>query len=151
MKSIVLYVVLAAVTACAQTEAPNDKQSSNTRQKLMQIEQELVDALIKGDSSPFERYVADTATFTGPDGIVSDKPGFLADLKSGDLKFQSSKLDDMKVQVYGDMAVVTYNSTDKGSYKGKDVSGRYRWMDVFVNRDGRWQIVAGQGTRLGQQ
>jgi ketosteroid isomerase-like protein len=95
--------------------------------------------------------VADTATFTGPDGILSDKAGFVADLKSGELKVQSSKLDDMKVQVYGDMAVVTYGSTDKSTYKGKDVSGRYRWMDVFVNRDGRWKIVAGQGTRLGQQ
>ena len=93
MKSIVLYVVLAAVTACAQTETPNNKQSGNTRQKLMQIEQELADALIKGNSSPTERYVADTATFTGPDGIVSDKTGFLAAFKSGDLKFQSSKLD----------------------------------------------------------
>jgi hypothetical protein len=151
MKSIILFVVLAVVTACARTEASNNKQTGNTQQRLMQIEQEMVDDLIKGDSSGIERYVADTATFTGPDGIISDKAGFVADLKSGELKLQSSKLDDLKVQVYDDMAVVTYGSTDKGTYKGKDVSGRYRWMDVFVNRDGGWKIVADQGTRLGQQ
>jgi hypothetical protein len=47
--------------------------------------------------------------------------------------------------------VVTYGTTDKGSYKGKDISGNYRWTDVFVKRNGRWQIVAGQGTRVAQQ
>jgi ketosteroid isomerase-like protein len=56
----------------------------------------------------------------------------------------------MKVRVYGDMAVATYGSTDKGSYKGKDISGRFRWTDVFVKRNGRWEIVAGQGTRISQ-
>ena len=47
------------------------------------------------------------------------------------------------------MAVVTYAMADKGSYKGKDISGEYRWTDVFVKRDGRWQLIAGQGTAIG--
>jgi ketosteroid isomerase-like protein len=118
----------------------------------MKIEQELLDALLKGDTSAGERYLADTFTFTAPDGTVQDKARFIADVKSGDLKFESSKYEDMKVQVHGDAAVVTYGSTDKGSYKGNDLSGQYRWTDVFVKRNGRWQIVAGHGTRIaGQQ
>jgi uncharacterized protein DUF4440 len=151
MKSVALVVLLAVATAYAQTAASNNKQAGDTQNKLTQVEHELVNALVKGDSSPFELYVADTATFTGPDGILNDKASLVADLKSGDLKFQSSKLDDMKVQVYGDMAVVTYGSTDEGTYKGKNISGRYRWTDIFVNRGGQWKIVAEQGTRLGQQ
>jgi ketosteroid isomerase-like protein len=64
---------------------------------------------------------------------------------------ESSKSEDMKVQVYRDTAVVTYRSTDKGNYKGNDISGRYRWTDVFVKRNGRWQVVSTQGTRIAQQ
>ena len=48
----------------------------------------------------------------------------------------------MKVRAYGDTAVVTYVTTDKGKFKGQDISGRYRWTDVFVRRGGTWQIVA---------
>jgi ketosteroid isomerase-like protein len=150
MKSIILIPLLAIAAAWAQVEASNNKQADNTQQRLMKIEQDLVDALIKGDSSVFERYVAETAMFTDEDGI-SDKARLVTDLRSGDLKFQSSKLNDMKVQVYGDAAVVTYGSTDKGTYKGKDISGRYRWTDTFVNSNGHWKIVAEQGTRLRQQ
>jgi len=49
---------------------------------------------------------------------------------------------DMKVHVYGDTAIVTGLNTTKGTFKGKDTSGAYRFTDVFVKRDGRWQVVA---------
>jgi ketosteroid isomerase-like protein len=123
----------------------------NAEQALLQIEQELLDALLKGDTSAGERHLADTFVFTGPDGAVQDKARLIADMKSGDLKIESSTNEDMKVQVHGDAAVVTYRSTDKGSYKGNDLSGQYRWTDMFVKRNGRWQLVAGQGTRIMQQ
>jgi ketosteroid isomerase-like protein len=150
-----LVVAVLAITASSlafgQTKDRSNKKSGNVEQTLMQIEQELLDALLKGDTSAAQRYTADTYIFTGPDGTVMDKGRSIADLKSGDLKIESSKLDDMKVQAYGDTAVVTYRSTDKGNYKGSDLSGQYRWTDVFVKRNGRWQIVAGQGTRIAQQ
>lgn len=69
----------------------------------MRIERELLNALLKGDATASERYLADTYVFTGPDG---------------------TSLDGAKVQVYGNTAVVTYSSNDKGTYKGKDISGR---------------------------
>jgi hypothetical protein len=83
--------------------------------------------------------------------MVMDKARSIDDLKSRNLKIESSKLDDMKVHVYGSSAVVTYGTTDKGTYKEKDISGKYPWTDVFVKRNGRWQLVAGQGTPVRQQ
>src|SRR5215210_7442682 len=123
-------------------------QATNEEQNLKRIEQELTDALLKGDASVFERYLADAFIFTGPDGVVMSKAEFIAPIKSGDLKFESSKLDDMKVKLYGNTAVVTYQTTDKGTYKGNDLSGQYRWIDVFVKQGEGWQIVATQGTRI---
>ena len=154
MKLILVVAVLAITSSSVtfgQTKDPSKKQSGNVEQTLMRIEQELVDALLKSDVSASERYLAETYTFTAPDGDVGDKTRSIADLKSGDLKFESSKLEDIKVHVYGDTAIVTYATTDKGAYKGKDLSGRYRWTDVFMKRGGSWQLVAGHGTRIAQQ
>lgn len=44
--------------------------------------------------------------------------------------------------------MVTYTSADKGTYDGRDITGTYRWMDVFVKRDGQWQLMAEQGTEV---
>ena len=125
-----------------------EKPSTGTEQAVMGIERELLNAVLKGDASANERYLADTYVFTGPDGSVENKAQAIGDLKSGDLKLQSASLDNAKVQVYGDTAVVTYSSNDKGTYKGKDISGKTRWTDVFVNYNGRWQVVASHGAML---
>lgn len=115
------------------------------------MEQDLTNALVKADVATTEPMVADGFFFTAPDGKTSSKTEFLADLKSGDLKIESSTIKDMKVQAAdAGMAVVTYSTTDKGSYKGKDISGEYRWTDVFGKREGRWQLVAGQGNVIGE-
>jgi ketosteroid isomerase-like protein len=139
MKNVLLVALLATASSFGQ-------KPGGAEQELIRIEQQMTDALLKGDATANERYLAEGYVFTAPDGTVQDKARAVADVKSGDLKFQSSKLDDIKVRVYGDTAVVTYGSTDNGTYKGKDISGKYRWTDVFVKRNGKWQIVSGQGT-----
>jgi hypothetical protein len=49
-----------------------------------------------------------------------------------------------------DLAIATYRSTDKGSYDGHDLSGQYRWLDVFAKRNGTWQFIVSQGTKIEQ-
>jgi len=105
-------------------------------QTLMKMEQSMVDALVKGDASGWDHSLAGTFMFTAPDGSTQTKAEWMADFKNGALKMASSQNDDMKVQQYGNAAVVTYRSTDHGTYNGKDISGQYRWTDVFVKHNG---------------
>ncbi|MEJ7914108.1 MAG: nuclear transport factor 2 family protein [Chitinophagaceae bacterium] len=124
--------------------------NANDEEAIRQIERELLDALLKGDASANERHQAANYVFTGPDGTLIDKAKGIADIKSGDLKFESSVMDDIKVHLYGNTAVFTCRTTDKGKYKTFDLSGQYRWTDTFTKQNGRWQIVAGHGTKIGQ-
>lgn len=148
MKNILIAIALLMLTA---TFGFGQKKSGGDEQMLMKIEQEMADALVKGDAAVLDKYVAENGSFTDPGGAVSNKAQFLAMIKAGDLKMQSSKIEDMKVQMFDDTAVVTYRTVDKGTYKGTDISGNYRWTDVFVKTKGKWQAVAGQGTRIMEQ
>lgn len=68
--------------------------------------------------------------------------GVLAAVKSGDLKIQSIKLSDMKVQVYGDAAVVIGSAAQAGNFKGQPLTAKIIFTDTFVKRNGKWMAVA---------
>jgi ketosteroid isomerase-like protein len=153
---IVALVIAAALGASAQTPdtkpkpAPAKPADGSVEQILMKIERDGLAALLKKDIAAFGRIFADDAVVITPDGSAQTKAQLIADVKSGDLVVESSEISDMKVRAYGDTAVVTYVTTDKGKFKGQDISGRYRWTDVFVRRAGTWQVVAGHGTPIQQ-
>lgn len=68
----------------------------------------------------------------------------LADVKSGASKVETFAFGPMDVKVLGNVAVVQGSDTEKSTSAGKDSSGKYLWMDVFVKRDGKWVAVRSQ-------
>src|SRR5688500_2554331 len=64
------------------------------------------------------------------------------------VKPEYSRHVDMKVTRYGETAVVTGVENLKGTYKGRAGEMGLRFINVMVLRDGRWQLVAHQSTRV---
>jgi hypothetical protein len=54
----------------------------------------------------------------------------------------------MDVKVLGNVAIVQGSDTEKSTMNGKDTSGKWVWMDVFVKRDGKWVAVRSQAARV---
>jgi hypothetical protein len=153
MKYHHLILILAVSLALPTIALAKEKGTiADVEATLKKIEQETLDSLLKSDTSAFEKYLTSDYLGIGPDGVTQNKSELLSDIKSGTLKLESSTMSDIKVQVADpDMAVVVYRTNDKGTYKGKDVTGEYRWLDVFVKRDGKWQIAIDQGTQIAKQ
>ena len=144
--TLALGLALPTIGALAKEKGTNATADEAT---LKKIEQEILDGILKSDTSAAEKYLTSDYLGVGPDGATQNKAEFLSDIKSGTLKLESSKYSDIKVQAGdADMAVVVYRSNDKGTYKDKDITGEYRWLDVFVKRDGKWQIAIDQGTKI---
>jgi ketosteroid isomerase-like protein len=140
---LALTAVLIAPQSWAQT-------TSGEEQQLVKVENDWSAAVVKHDAASLQGFYADEYVSTDSDGMVRNKAQDIANFTSGATKLASYKLDDLKVHVYGDVAVVTGRNTVKGSLKdtSEDVTGHYRFTDVFVKRGGRWQCVASQGSRI---
>jgi ketosteroid isomerase-like protein len=69
-------------------------------------------------------------------------------LKSGKIKFQSFKLNDVKVQLFGDTAVVFGHTTERLMVDGKQIDGDNRFTDTFIKRNGKWICVATHVTAI---
>ena len=151
MKRIVLTAICVAlctsVTLAPATAATGATDQSAEKQ-ILQLEEELRAAVVKGDVATYERVVADDYTTTNVNGLTRTKAQLIADIKSGAAKTQSLTLDNIKVRVYGDTAVLTADRRAKSSLRGTDTSGHQRMIRVLVKRQGRWQPVAMQATAI---
>ena len=104
-------------------------------------------ALLQKDAATLERIWADDYAFTNGAGEIHSKADRLANLKSGATSLDSiSEEEDMNVRVYGKVAVATSRVTIKGQYSGKQTSGQYRSIHVWVKGATGWQLVANQIT-----
>jgi ketosteroid isomerase-like protein len=126
-------------------------ESVSAEQELIKLENEANDAWVKRDVEAYARLLADDYLATGPDGNMMTKAQDLASLKSDENITTSMIADDFRVRVYGDAAVVTFRSTYKSQFKGKESTGQERFTDTWVKRGGRWQCVATHYSRIAQK
>ncbi len=140
MKRIAIAVSVAGlvfgVAMLAQTK------TESVEQELIKLVNDWMDAEVKADMAFLDKFIAEDCVITDPVGTVWTKAQFLAGLKSGEGAVISAVLDNMKVRVYGDAAVVTGRMTSKQTFQGKEISGQYQCTDTLVKEAGRWQVVA---------
>lgn len=137
--ALTLLGVLVAVPTYAQ-------KANAQEQEVLKASQVVNEAsLIKKDRATMERLYADDYMYIHSNGTVANKTQDIAESLSPDQAWTAHKSDDLKVRTYGDVAVVTGLSTLTGSAKGY-VSGARRFTEVWVRRNGGWQMVGGQST-----
>lgn len=137
--------------AFAQTKKPASAapaKGPSVSQTLKQLEHDWMDAGKAGDADKLGEIIADDWAGIGYDGTKETKQGLLADVKAGKSKLESFEFGPMDVKVLGSVAVVQGSDTEKSVSKGKDTSGKWVWMDVFVKRDGKWQAVRSQSAMV---
>jgi ketosteroid isomerase-like protein len=118
---------------------------------IADLEQRLASAWVKGDRVFIEALLAPDWTVTDPSGQVLTRQQVLDEtFMTTDRKIEQMAVDDLKVRVFNETAVATGRTRATGSYRGVAASVVLRFTDVFARRNGRWQIVASQGTLVAQ-
>jgi ketosteroid isomerase-like protein len=140
----VLAIVMAAATAAsAQRRVKSDQET------LIELEERWDAAFHNHDQKFIDTLLADEFVVTYGDGTRGDRAKELSLALDFSQQVDSSKLDEFIVKVFGNTAIVWFTQHLVGPVKGKPVAVDYRYMDVWVNRDGQWKCVASQSTRVG--
>jgi ketosteroid isomerase-like protein len=111
--------------------------------QLTELQQQLARAWVAGDRAAIERIIAPEWTVTGPDGGISTRADVLRDVfETRTHRIRSLTVDDVRIRVFGDAAVVTGRTRGSGESGNTPYDVEIRFTDMFVRRDGRWQAVA---------
>ncbi|MFZ0772656.1 MAG: nuclear transport factor 2 family protein [Candidatus Sulfotelmatobacter sp.] len=138
---------LLAVFSMGHAAAQRVKDDSQ-QTKLLVMERLWNEAQVNRDSGALRGMIGTAFVNTEWDGEVSDKAKFLADIKDPQFKPSSLTIQDVKVSMYADSAVVVGIYHTKGIYQGKPYEHFGRFTDTWVFTEGRWQCVASHTSLL---
>jgi uncharacterized protein (TIGR02246 family) len=122
--------------------------TAKDQKAVLTIDQERTDAQIKQDAATLDRLLGDDLTYVHASGLVQSKAEFIADLKSSKRVYKNVINSDVNVRLLQDAAVITAKSEISVSFEDKENDLSLQVIEVYAKRNGRWQLIAYQSTRL---
>lgn len=141
---VLAMVTLAAAAPRAQGGADGDA--------VKALELERFQAQEKNDFAALERLLADDLVYTHSSGAVDSKASYIESLRSGRARYLKIAPDEVKPRVVGDTVLIHGRGvftleTNTNGQKGENVL-KLSFLDVWQKRNGKWQMIAWQSTRL---
>jgi hypothetical protein len=158
MRRFILIMAAGIAAGSVGSTKSEDDRNTPAEREVRELEGQLNRAVVEGDRAFFERALAADFTHTSHSGKFKTRAEWMAEnkfakpkeeTKPGKTSYVTFDVDDLAIRAYGDTAVVTGRSTPKGrNAKGEPIQGQYRFLRVWVRQQGRWQVVAFEGTRI---
>lgn len=169
--ALAVMVILLGLTACQPASAPETNRQANVaaetppketfdraaiEAELIKLEKEWAEAVKNHDVATLRRVLADDAVITYPDGATGTKADEVRTVETGAITVESWEVLEPKVTVLSaDTAFITGRGIikngkvkDANMKRAVDISGEYRFLDVYARRNGTWQAVASQTTPI---
>lgn len=100
----------------------------------------------EGSDAALVRYYGDDFTYVGVDGKIIDKARLRARMQRNELQHFELEDDLRRVSIYDNVAVLSGHATTTATDRGEEQTGMEGYTEVWVRRDGRWELVAEQIT-----
>jgi uncharacterized protein DUF4440 len=120
---------------------------------LTKLLKEFLAGASRNDAAMHDRFWADDLIYTGSSGRRVGKTEILRDLRSApapkpDDPITTYAAEDIRIQQYGDAAVVAFRLVATTMKDGKSEVGNYLNTGTFLKRNGNWRAVSWQATRM---
>ena len=143
MRTTILALLALAAAGCSSTGG----WYSNQREQVMQADAERIQARVDEDWETLSKSLAKEFVYHMPSGVIADKKTYLtAQQAEGALKFLSSTPQETYVRVYEGAAVNRGVSATEVEIDGKKQTIPLRYLNLWIWRDGRWQLAARQSS-----
>ena len=154
MECLILILLLIPPSVCwSAFNQRSDKLTmplSAAEREVLQVEEERIQALLRGDTVALEYILAEEFISTESSGKVSTKPEFIAAFKRDGIGFESFEIEENNVRIYGETAIVIGRYSNR--MRARDATPapliHARHLRFYVKRSGLWLLVAHQATEI---
>ena len=141
--SIVVCALVLLVVAAGSVAA--DEMNSD---KILALEAQRIQATIGTDAAALDRLLAEDLFFAHSNGTVNTKQQLIKAITEKVYEYKQVDTEESSARVFGKAAVVNAVATFTVVSNEYEIKQRLRYTAVYAERDGRWQLVSYQSTRL---
>ena len=126
-------------------------QSNSSEQQVTKMLRDFLAAVPRGDRQVFDSFFADDVIYTRSAGLTVNKAEIMKniDVRAANEPSATYEAEDITVHPYGDtLAIVNFRLVMHSAKEGKQETTRLRNTGTFLKRNGKWQVVAWQSTRV---
>jgi hypothetical protein len=120
----------------------------STEAELNRLEDLRYEAMKNVDEATLDKIFTEDFVYQTLQGKTHTKQSYIASLKTGDVKINAFKRENSRVKFYGDTATVMATAHLDVVFSGEAKKISLFYLNVWLKRDGRWQLVARQSTAL---
>jgi len=146
MRSLPYFLALISLTASLAWAQEESEAAIQT--KVIALEKAWNQAYKLADKKAMDALLDNEIVIVNDDGTVPTKSEFLKSLTKSTSEEQQVSPESISVRVYGHAAIATGVFRAKGVEDGKPYVHRERFVDTWVNKDGKWVCVAAGATTV---
>jgi hypothetical protein len=121
---------------------------ANNGEMIIELDRKRMQAMGDKDIATLDTLLADDLIYTHSSARVDTKQSLIANMKSGATVYSSIEPSEVRAQDVGDAVVLTGVAWVKVVSNGRQLDFGVRFTDAYAKRNGRWQMVVWQSTRL---
>ncbi len=142
MKIRIPLILVASLAVLTLHFAGAQNKPDAASSKILALENKWNAAYKRGDIATMESLLATDFIITVEDGTTFSKSGYIAHNGDTTQRIEITEMSGLNVRMHGNAAVVTGGYHEKGTSKGKPYDFRDRFTDVWMNLNGKWQVIA---------
>jgi uncharacterized protein (TIGR02246 family) len=144
MTQLRLAALLSMLASSIFSAQPSSR--ATDEEQILKTDSAYREGLLHSDVKVLAELFADDVVIVHSDGGVDNKKNFLDAIASGRLKLRSYQRTNIRIRVYGNVALLLSQTKKAFHYKAAPAEDNDTSVITFIKRNGSWQIVAMQNT-----
>jgi hypothetical protein len=117
-------------------------------QTVIELDRQRMTAMGQKDVATLKKLIGDDLIYTHSSARIDTKQSLIGAMESGATVYSAVEPSGVVAQDLGSSVVLTGEAAISVNSGGKAMSFRVRFVDVWANRNGNWQMVTWQSTKL---
>src|SRR5690242_19677143 len=148
MKNNLIFCIVFAVMFFGPSCNNSQPNGGSAESEVLTLDDQRFAVRANGDADAMARIYADDYTLVTAEGVLRAKSDQINEMRAQQLRFNPPEILDRTIRVYGDTAIVLAHEHSSIIRNGQEIGGNFRTSRIYTRRDGRWQLVHTQATRI---